>query len=88
MKPVTMHRLREIHDELLQSIGKAGHQLGRRELTTFFPMRGAAATGELMVVGRAVNGWAKKFTADEALVPERRAEIIQDVLRKAIRQTR
>jgi hypothetical protein len=77
-----MHRLREIHDELLQSVGAAHDRLGKRglKLTTFFPMRGSAATGELMVVGRAVRGWQKdSWSAKEMLDPGRREEIIREV---------
>jgi hypothetical protein len=31
--------------------------LGDTDLTSFWPMIGAAYDGELLVVGRAVNGW-------------------------------
>jgi hypothetical protein len=76
-----MQRLREIHDELLLSVAKARGRLAKRGLTTFFPMRGSAATGELMVIGRAVRGWQKSpWTADDAVDSERRAKIIQEVV--------
>ena len=47
------------------------------ELTAFFPLRGAKAAGEMMVVGRAVNGWARGFRPDEARSAQM-DEIIQD----------
>jgi hypothetical protein len=75
-----MHRLCEIHDELLQAIAAARDRLRGRQLTTFFPMRGMSATGELMVVGRAVRGWQKKpWTAHDVVDAEFRARIIREV---------
>ena len=70
-----MHELEKTHDELLQAIGAAHTTLKRKELTTFFPIKGRQAKGELMVVGRAVNGWATSncfFPADAANPVERR----------------
>ncbi len=77
-----MQRLCEIHDKLLQAIGTAHGRLGERKLTTFFPMQGSAATGELMVVGRAVNGWGNAWAATKALTEDGRADIIRDVFER------
>jgi hypothetical protein len=79
-----MERLIAIHDELLQAVARAQHKLRGRELTTFFPMQGSASTGELMIVGRAVNGWSDNpWTAADAVDPSRRAEIIREVVERS-----
>lgn len=75
-----------IHNELLLNVADAKDVLQNATLTTFFPMRGAAYTGELMVIGRAVNGWASSWTPHDAVSEERRAEIIQEVVASSIRE--
>jgi len=77
-----MQRLREAHDEVLQAVAAARDRLGERKLTTFFPMRGSTAADELMVVGRAVNGWGNPWIASDALTKDRRAEIIREVFER------
>ena len=47
-------------DKILFPIGQAHHQLPPRPLVGFMSMVGRAYSGELMVVGRAVNGWGAK----------------------------
>jgi hypothetical protein len=73
---------RKIHDELLLSVAE-DHHLEGCELTTFFPMRGSKAKGELMVVGRAVNKWSGMWTVEQAKIPERRKERIDEVVAKS-----
>jgi hypothetical protein len=70
-----------IHDRLLQAVALIQGKLSNLELTTSFPIRGLASTSELMVVGRAVNGWGmKSWKAPEAVDPIRRNEIIREVI--------
>jgi hypothetical protein len=81
-----MERLKTIHDELLQAVAQEQHRFPGKELTTFFPIQGRESTGELMVVGRAVNGWSEtKWTASEASDAVRRAEIIREVVATSTR---
>lgn len=81
---LTEDELRAIHDELLQSVGAASGHLARLDLTSFFPMKGRAATGELMVIGRAVNGWASKWTRQKAKQPRGRAEILGEIFDRSV----
>lgn len=80
-----MERMVAIHDKLLQATANEHERFGTKELTTFFPVRGRLSAGELMVVGRAVNGWSdRKWTAADAADSKRRAEIISEVVDKSI----
>jgi hypothetical protein len=47
----------ELLQELLQEIGRSGDKLADVELAGFLAKRGAAYVGELMWIGRALNGW-------------------------------
>src|SRR5688572_25077364 len=78
-----MDPLIPIHDEILQAVAAAHQQLNGKRLTTFFPMRGLASTGELMVVGRAVNRWRNSWTAAEIVAPARRNEVLFDAVSKS-----
>ncbi|WP_425615189.1 hypothetical protein NA78x_005089 [Anatilimnocola sp. NA78] len=86
----SLDRLRSIHDELLQSIsqlhtyGSPDPSLEANWLTTFFPLRGLESTNELMVVGRAVNGWIKGWPISQTQGAAQRSEIIQDVVNPII----
>lgn len=80
-----MERLIAIHDKLLQAVANEHERLGTEEFTTFFPVKGRLSSGELMVVGRAVNGWVdRKWMAADAADPIKRAEIIREVVDKSI----
>ncbi|NWO06077.1 MAG: hypothetical protein HLX50_10375 [Alteromonadaceae bacterium] len=51
------------------------------EVTGFLAMSGKAFDGALMVLGRAVNGWAEGISTDELRMPDKAsqyAEIVQD----------
>jgi hypothetical protein len=50
---------KQIFDELLSTIGSNHMSLPKELLTAFVGMRGSMSNGELVVVGRAVNGWAE-----------------------------
>ena len=80
-----MNRLIPIHHQLLQVVASVKDRLAGRKLTTFLPMRGLTSTSELMVVGRAVNGWSElDWTAHEAGDPIRRTEIIREVFEASV----
>jgi hypothetical protein len=78
-----MQPLIAIHDDILRSVAAAHRNLDGQKLTTFFPMKGTASTGELMVVGRAVNGWNEGWSPVEVLDPVKRAEVLDDAISKS-----
>ena len=43
-------------------------------LVPFWPLHGGAYTGDLLVIGRSVNGWIEDWTAGELAQPRVRAE--------------
>jgi hypothetical protein len=74
-----MNDLSDYLDQALLATANGKHRKPDRKLTAFFPVKGNRATGELMVVGRAVNGWGKGWAPVEALDADKRREIIRDV---------
>jgi hypothetical protein len=54
--------------------------LGETDLTSFWPMIGAAYDGELLVVGRAVNGWRTQWTVDQARSAAELAAVVSDAI--------
>lgn len=62
------------YDRLLCNLGIESGKIREKEITTFFPMRGKLYNHELMVVGRAVNGWETKICPGELLDNEKRKE--------------
>jgi hypothetical protein len=53
------------------------------ELTAFWPMVGHKYTGNLMVVGRAVNGWIDHITVDKLGDPAARGALLKAARRTA-----
>ncbi len=45
-------------------------------LTIFAALRGSEDSDELMVIGRAVNGWTSRWNANDARDPEERRRIL------------
>ncbi len=72
----------QILDELVQAIAACSPESADDCLTTHFPMKGKAYSGELMVVGRAVNGDKTCWTPNEALSPEWRSQNIGEWIKK------
>ena len=73
--------LRKLHAELLGSLVTAAKldQTLPQKLTTFMPRQGLLSTGELMIVGRAPNGWREGWTLQENQSPERREQTIREL---------
>lgn len=78
-------RDRSLLRAMAQEIGEAAHTLPEERLTGFLAMRGHAYDGELMWVGRAVNGWVKPGCTPTELRDAARADaLVQAVLGKAV----
>lgn len=71
-------RLHQLFDDLLQKVANGKHRKMDVRLTPFSGVKGSKYTGQLMVVGRAVNGWKSCFTPQQALDRGKRVEIIQE----------
>ena len=74
----------ELFGELLESLGTAHEAVGDRRLTGFLAMRGRNWSRELMVVGRATNGWQHEedcWRASDLAHSARRADVIEKVIR-------
>ncbi|MBD2746617.1 hypothetical protein IC232_07870 [Microvirga sp. BT688] len=70
---------------MAQEIGWAANALPTEPLTGFLAARGEAYQGELMWVGRAVNGWLKPGCTPAALQDESRIDaLVQAVFDKAL----
>lgn len=67
---------REELDQLLRMLSKAEGRWRTNPLTLFAALRGSEDSDELMVIGRAVNGWTSKWNADDAGDPEERRRIL------------
>ncbi len=67
---------REDLDQLLQVLSETKGQWRTTPLTLFAAVRGSEDSDELMVIGRAVNGWTFKWSADEVKDPEERQRIL------------
>lgn len=68
-------------NSLLRNIGLNSDKLPDMSLTGFMAAKGVDYTGELMIVGRAVNGWGTGFTPHDLNDPDSRsnyANIIKD----------
>lgn len=74
-----MDTLTKFAEDIFSSVGRASPSLPSKPLTGFLPMRGSLYTGELMVVGRAVNGWDTSIEASELSSPEKVREYIAEV---------
>lgn len=64
-------REREIFESaVLSAVGQQAGRLGNTEITGFLAMAGQTYHRGLMVVGRAVNGWAKGITPSQLGAPD------------------
>lgn len=75
-----MYEIGQLLDQALIDVAN-GHYRGRgTKLTTFFPAKGKKATGELMIVGRAPNGWLKGWLPETFSDSKDREAIIRCVM--------
>jgi hypothetical protein len=55
----------QLMNQLLLQIAEQKQQLKNIKLCAFAPLKGHQSSGELMIVGRAVNGWDQKWFPDD-----------------------
>lgn len=73
-----MRMSKQYEERYVELLGEVSQntRLGHEELTGFWPMRGANYTGELLVLGRCVNGWdTTPWTGTDARTPAGRRAI-------------
>ena len=81
-------REKELFDELLKVIAEKKDDFPETKnnipLTAFSAVEGRAYLQDrgLMVIGRAVNGWAKEWSPDKAASDEGRKGILEDAYRQ------
>lgn len=76
---------KELLQEMIEAIGRSAADLTDIPLTGFLAMRGAAYCGEMMWVGRAVNGWTEKgWSPSELRNRENVAEFIEMILSSVV----
>jgi hypothetical protein len=79
--PANLRLFRELHNELLIEVSNA-RGLRPNELdglTTFLPRRGLQSTNELMIIGRAPNGWRERWIPSKAAEEAGRREILDQI---------
>ena len=70
----------DLFDQLLRTTGESRSTFRETALTAFWPMCGHNWKGELMVVGRAVNGWTDPWPPAKAADAVGRSEIVSMTL--------
>lgn len=65
-----------IFDQILQDVAMAATKLDV-PLAPFWPIRGAAYDGGLLVIGRSVNGWIESWTARQLREPAIRRSAVE-----------
>lgn len=70
----------EILERIAADLGRYSDQLPEQQVTGFMAMVGHLFTGELMVVGRAVNGWTTPWFPRELQDEESITQFVNDVL--------
>jgi hypothetical protein len=70
----------QILANIADAIGRNHHMLPPGKITGFMAMVGQAYTRELMVVGRAVNGWRTECTPEALTTEANLQQFVQDVL--------
>ncbi|MGA2742419.1 MAG: hypothetical protein ABSG65_33895, partial [Bryobacteraceae bacterium] len=58
---------RALLGRMLQDVGEQSTQRPAEELTAFASMKGERLAGELVIIGRAPNGWRVRWTPEELL---------------------
>lgn len=74
-------RDKEVLSELLHILAETDGRWRTKPLTAFAGLRGSADLGELMVIGRAVNGWTQKWNAGDPKDADERIRIVDKVFR-------
>jgi len=70
---------KEILDRLLVKLSEKDGYCKNDEMTAFLALEGEKYTGELMIIGRSVNGWEDKFTPHDLLNSNTRKSIIENL---------
>ncbi|GEO16510.1 hypothetical protein [Microvirga aerophila] len=70
---------RKILSKIATAVGAAAETLQPAPVTGFLSMKGDSYQGELMWVGRAVNGWTKGWTPMELREPDNVAAFVETV---------
>ncbi len=70
----------EIFTELLHHIGQNAQRLPQQQLTGFLPSVGVEYTRELMVVGRAPNGWASGWLPQQLQEPSSVQKVLHETI--------
>lgn len=65
-------------EQLVRAVGAASQKIRGRDLSLFCGMRGHAYTGDLLVVGRATNGWDPAWEVDQAVDDDQVGGIVQE----------
>jgi hypothetical protein len=64
----------ELYAELLCAVGNNQLRLPKNLLTGFVGVKGGRSTGELVIIGRAVNGWGDGWYPQEGCEMEKGAK--------------
>lgn len=70
-------------DEMTRQVSVAQHRNPELELSAFLPVKGNLAVGELMIVGRAPNGWGESWRPSDAVDSHSRKKIIDEAIRSS-----
>jgi hypothetical protein len=68
---------RALMDQLLLLLGENANKIGNTKLAAFAPMKGHKSNGDLMVIGRALNGWGKGWSVESNLMIESRNNVLK-----------
>jgi hypothetical protein len=74
--PVLSQQYETIFERTLEEVALAAPDLDR-PLTPFWPVRGGAYDGGLLVIGRSVNGWIGNWTARQLREPSVRRSVVE-----------
>ncbi len=76
-----------LYEKVLIPIGKVWTQLPNTALTGILSVRGARFNQELMVVGRAVNGWDNEILPKQLSDPKRAYQYSKEILTSCINES-
>ncbi len=69
-----------LYSEMLKMIAKNSHKFDEKAvLTGFLPLKGKNYSNDLMVIGRAVNGWVNINNLADCIDDNKRQEIIENI---------
>jgi hypothetical protein len=74
-----------ILNEMVRNVGENADRLrSKKTLTLFVATKGRYASGKLMVVGRAVNGWCDEWSPNIATIKEEREKIVESAYQECL----